>query len=67
MNKSIAIAFIVAGIILLIFGLNSADSAASSVSEAVTGAPTDRSIWLIILGVAGLVVGGVSLFLKRKT
>src|SRR5690606_19740822 len=55
MNKISSLALFVAGLVLLIFGLNSADSAASSVSEAVTGAPTDKSIWLIVLGIIGLI------------
>lgn len=66
MNKITSLALFVAGIVLLVFGLNSADSAASSISEAVTGAPTDKSIWLIILGVIGLLSGGAGLFIGGK-
>lgn len=65
MSKVPAIALLVAGIVLLIFGLNSSGSVASEVSNAVTGAPTDKSIWLIVLGVVGTLTGGVWLFLRR--
>jgi hypothetical protein len=66
MNKIISIALLTAGIVLLVFGLNSADSAASSISEAVTGAPTDKSIWLIVLGVIGVLSGGAGMFVGGR-
>ena len=67
MNKSLSLAFLVAGVVLLVFGLNSSDSVASSVSEAVTGTPTDKSMWLIVLGAVGVVAGGVGFFAGRKS
>jgi len=67
MNKALSLAFLVAGVVLLVFGLNSADSISSSVSEAVTGSPTDKSMWLIVLGVVGVVAGGVGFFSGRKS
>lgn len=66
MNKTISLVFLVVGIVLLVYGFNASDSVASNVSEAVTGTPTDRSMWLIILGVVGVVVGGVGLFAGRR-
>ncbi|MBC8011530.1 MAG: DUF3185 family protein [Burkholderiales bacterium] len=67
MNKITSLALFVAGIVLLVFGLNSADSVSSSVSEAVTGAPTDKSIWLIVLGVIALLSGGAGFFFGRRS
>jgi len=66
MNKISSLAILVAGVILLIFGLNSAESIASETNELVTGAPTDKSIWLIVLGVIALISGGVSFFFRRS-
>lgn len=66
MNKITSIILLVVGIVLLIFGLNSADSVSSEISNAVTGSPTDKSIWLIILGTAGTLAGGLGLFLGRR-
>lgn len=66
MNKPLSIAFFIAGIVLLIFGFMSSDSIASDVSQVATGTPTDHSIWLIVLGVIGLIVGGVSLLRGSK-
>ena len=66
MNKAFSIAILIVGVVLLIFGINAHDSLASSAKEAVTGAPTDKSIWLIALGLIGIVVGGLSSFFGRS-
>ena len=65
MNKPLALALLVVGAILLVWGISSANSAGSEVSEALTGAPTDKSIWLIALGALGAIVGAVSIFRSR--
>ena len=62
-RRAIGIALLVGGVILLVFGLNAADSFASDVSEVVTGSPTDRSMWMIVLGSAVGVAGLVMAFL----
>jgi drug/metabolite transporter (DMT)-like permease len=66
MNKTLSIALLIAGIVLLIFGINAHDSLASSAKEVVTGAPTDKSIWLIVLGLIGTIVGGLSTLFGRS-
>lgn len=65
MTKPIALAVLVVGAILLVWGINSANSAGSEVTEALTGSPTDKSIWLIALGALGAIAGAVSLFRRR--
>lgn len=65
MNKFLSIAILVVGIALLGYGLNAGDSLASQAKEAVTGNPTDRSMILIISGVAAIVIGGLSTFFRR--
>ncbi len=67
MSKIPSVAILVVGIILLVFGLNASNSAASSISNAVTGSPTDKSIWLIVLGVVGILTGGVGLVFRRSS
>lgn len=67
MNKALSLAILVIGVILLIFGINAHDSLASSAKEAVTGSPTDKSIWLITLGVIGVIVGGLTSFFGRSS
>ena len=65
MSKPVSIAIFIAGIVLLIFGLNAGDSFASEASEVVRGTPTDKSMLLIVAGVIGIVVGGISAFFRR--
>jgi LPXTG-motif cell wall-anchored protein len=66
MSKIPSIAFLIIGILLLIYGLDASNSVSSSVSNAVTGSPTDKSIWLIVLGVLGIISGGFGLFFRRS-
>ncbi|MCB9919614.1 MAG: DUF3185 family protein [Planctomycetes bacterium] len=61
--KLVGILLFVAGVVLLIFGINATESFASSVSEVFTGNPTDRSMWLVLGGIVTCVVGAV-LFAK---
>jgi LPXTG-motif cell wall-anchored protein len=66
MSKIPSIAFLIIGIILLVYGLDASNSVSSSVSNAVTGSPTNKSIWLIALGVLGILSGGFGLFFRRS-
>lgn len=61
MNKAIGLALLVVGLILVSYGFNASDSVSSSISRAFTGAPTDKTLWLILGGTASTVVGGVLL------
>ena len=65
MTKAFCIAIAVVGVVLLVYGLNANNSFASSVSNTVSGKPTDKAIWLIALGILGIVVGGGGLLLRR--
>lgn len=65
MNKPLALTVLVIGIVLLIFGINAHDSVASSAKEIVTGTPTNKSMWLIILGIVGIVIGGFNSLFRR--
>lgn len=57
MNRPLGIALLVVGVILTIFGINASDSFSSDLSRFFTGTPTDRSVWLLIAGVAAAIVG----------
>jgi hypothetical protein len=61
MNKAIAIALLVGGMVLIVFGINATDSFGSDVSRFFTGAPTDKAIWMLIGGIVAAVVGLFSL------
>lgn len=58
-RRAIGIALLVGGAVLLVFGLNASQSFASDVSEAFTGSPTDRSIWLLVSGSVAVIAGGL--------
>ena len=64
MNKAIAPALLAGGIVLAVFGVSEMNSFTSDISRMFTGAPTNRSIWMLaggavmaVLGLAGMVQG----------
>ncbi len=57
MNKGIGLALLAVGIALIIFGINASESFGSELSRFFTGTPTDKSMWLLLAGIASLVVG----------
>jgi len=57
MNKALGLALVVAGIVLIIFGINASDSLGSDITRFFTGTPTDKSMWLLIGGIAAAVTG----------
>jgi hypothetical protein len=65
MSKIPSIAFLAAGIILLVYGLDASNSFSSSVTQAMSGTPTNKSIWLIVLGVLGILSGTFGLFFRK--
>jgi len=68
MSRVIGIAFLVVGVVLILFGMNASASLGSRVSELFTGAPSDRTIWLLLAGVAAAIVGlGMLLAGRRRT
>lgn len=65
MTKPLYIALLVAGVVLLAFGLNAHGSLVSATKEAVTGTPTDKSMALILCGIVGIIVGGLGTMFHR--
>lgn len=57
MNKPLSLGLLIAGIILIIWGLSASDSIGSSFSRFFTGSPTDKTIWLIVGGVIASAIG----------
>ena len=57
MKLAIGLAIVVLGIVLLIMGINESESVASDFSRFFTGNPTDRAMWLILGGIAAIIVG----------
>lgn len=68
MHRMIGIALLVAGVVLIVFGMNASASLGSRLSEFFTGAPSDRTIWLLVVGVVAAIVGlGLLLAGRRRT
>jgi hypothetical protein len=67
MQRALGVALLAVGVLLLIFGLSSADSLASDISRFFTGEPTDRAMWLIIGGIASLAAGGTLALISGRT
>jgi hypothetical protein len=65
MNKLISIVILAAGIILVIYGVSASDSFSSDVSRFFTGSPTNKTMWLLLGGVAAIVIGLSGVFVFR--
>lgn len=57
MNKSVSLALLVIGVLLIAFGINASNSLSSEVSELFTGSPSDRAVWFLVGGAAAAIVG----------
>lgn len=66
MNKTVPLALLAGGILLLIFGMNAYDSTSSDISRFFTGSATDKAIWMLVGGVVVTVLGLVSLLRGSK-
>ena len=67
MNKALGIGLLIAGIVLTIFGINASESFGSEVSRFFTGTPTDKSMWLLIGGIAAGITGLFLTLTSRKS
>lgn len=65
MNKAIALALLVVGVILLYFGYQEMQSVASQTKEVLTGQPTDNSMWFLIGGAVAVILGLFGLIKKK--
>ncbi|MCE5340030.1 MAG: DUF3185 family protein [Planctomycetaceae bacterium] len=57
MNKTILLAILVGGIVLMVYGVSASKSFSSDISRFFTGSPTDKSIWMLIGGVVVIIIG----------
>ena len=57
MNKSVSLALLAGGIVLLILGINANDSTSSDISRFFTGSGTDKSTWMLVGGVIATILG----------
>jgi len=66
MNKLISIILLAVGIVLIIYGINASNSIGSSFSRLFSGSPTDKTIWLLIGGIALSLIGAGGLFRSSR-
>lgn len=57
MNRLASLALLVLGVVLLAMGWEAYRSIGSDVSRVLTGAPTDRAVWLLVGGGLAAVAG----------
>ena len=67
MNKTISLALLVGGIVLIVIGVNATNSFSSDVSRFFTGSPTDKAVWMLIGGILAAVVGLAGTLRGSKT
>ena len=58
MRFPVGIIIVLIGVVLFIMGIAASESVSSSFSKFFTGEPSDRSIWLMLGGIAAIIVGG---------
>jgi hypothetical protein len=66
MNKIVALALLVGGIVLIVVGVNATNSFSSDVSRFFTGSPTDKAVWMLIGGIVAAVIGLATLWRSPK-
>lgn len=57
MNKLVWLVILAGGVVLVIYGVAASESFSSDVSRFFTGSPTDKTMWLMIGGIVGIVIG----------
>lgn len=66
-QRLIGLALFIGGIVLLVMGIRATDSFSSQFHEFFTGSFSDRAIWLLIGGIAAILLGaGAALVPGRR-
>ncbi len=57
MARSVSLAILVGGILMVIFGVSAARSISSDFSHLFTGFPTEKSMWMLVGGAVLCAIG----------
>ena len=66
MNRALLLALLAGGILLILFGLIAYDSTSSDISRFLAASAIDKSIWLLVGGIAATSTGLVGLSREFK-
>ena len=66
MRPMLGLALVIVGVALLIWGLQSSDSIASSFSRFFEGTPTDKTVWLLAGGIVAALCGVGMIMMSRR-
>ena len=66
MNRLFSVTLLIGGIVLIVMGFNATHSFTSDVSRFFTGSPTDKAVWMLIVGVAAALFGLTMLWRKPR-
>ena len=67
MNKTVSLALLVGGVVLIIFGIQATNSFGSDIFRFFTGSPTDKAIWMLIGGIVAAIIGLAGTFRGSKS
>ena len=66
MSRAIGLALLVAGVVLMVYGINASDSVSSHLSQTFTGTPTNKTVWMLVGGVVAAIVGAALVFTRSR-
>jgi hypothetical protein len=58
-KRGIGLALLAVGIALTVYGINASNSVGSDFSRIFTGSPTNKTIYLLVGGIAAIIAGAV--------
>ncbi len=62
MNKAIGLGLLAAGIVLIMYGIGASNSVSSDLSRTFTGSPSNKALWLLIIGIGSAIAGAALTF-----
>ena len=66
MSKNTSMALVIAGVVLLLWGMSVSGSLSSKMTQFWTGSPSDKAIWLLGGGAVAIVAGLFGVLRGRK-